>query len=223
MGVGALTIFACLMFWPVMIGNTGIALAGDVFGPAMGALTLGLFSRGELARRLGLNSAFDHAGNVAIAAGAGLVGWWFSQRAVFLLVPACAMLAAAATLSISAAAIDHQRAREADADENGPCTTSGLGVLPTCRPLLVYAVRAPLPFRQCAPTAARGQKLALSHRRVATAMMSACIIAAQFIMLPIALAVGLYADRIGRKPIWLLGFALLPVRAALYTFSDDPT
>ncbi len=40
-------------------------------------------------------------------------------------------------------------------------------------------------------------------------------------MLPIALAVGRYADRIGRKPILLIGFTILPIRALLYTLSDN--
>jgi MFS family permease len=40
-------------------------------------------------------------------------------------------------------------------------------------------------------------------------------------MLPVALLVGRTADRIGRKPILLVGFAVLPVRALLYTFSDN--
>jgi MFS family permease len=52
-------------------------------------------------------------------------------------------------------------------------------------------------------------------------MMSSCIIAAQLIMLPVALIVGRTADRVGRKPILLLGFAVLPVRALLYTFSNS--
>ena len=52
-------------------------------------------------------------------------------------------------------------------------------------------------------------------------MMSVCIIAAQAIMLPIVLLVGRGADRWGRKPILLIGFSILPVRAALYTLSDD--
>jgi hypothetical protein len=62
---------------------------------------------------LGRNAAFDHAGNVAIAAVMGAVGWLCSQRAVFLLVPVCAVLTAATTLSIPAAAIDARRARGA--------------------------------------------------------------------------------------------------------------
>jgi MFS family permease len=66
-----------------------------------------------------------------------------------------------------------------------------------------------------------GQKLALAHPDLATAMMSSCIIAAQIIMLPIALWVGRTADTWGRKPILLIGFGILPIRAVLYTFSDN--
>ena len=52
-------------------------------------------------------------------------------------------------------------------------------------------------------------------------MMSACIVAAQLVMLPIALLVGYKADIWGRKPLFLAGFAILPIRAALYTLSDN--
>jgi MFS family permease len=222
LAIGALALFAWPSFWPVMIANTAIGVVGDVFGPAVAALTLGLFARTALARRLGRNSAFDHAGNVAIAAAAGVIGWWFSPRAVFLLVPVCAVLCAAATLSIPSEAIDHERARGADSENGDRRSTSGLAVLLTCRPLLVYALCTLLFHFANAPLLPLvGQKLAAAHHRLATAMMSACIIAAQLIMLPIALAVGSYADRIGRKPILLLGFAILPIRALLYTLSND--
>jgi MFS family permease len=224
LAAGAVTIFTLPNFWPVMIANTLIAVVGDVFGPAVSALTLGLYARRALAGRLGRNSAFDHAGNVAIAAAAGAVGWMLSQRAVFLLVPVCAALAIVATLSIPAAAIDHDRARGADADEHANTASSGFGVLLTNRPLLVFAVCALLFHFANAPLLPLvGQKLAAVHKDLATAMMSACIIAAQLIMLPIALAVGRYADRIGRKPILLIGFTVLPIRALLYTLSDNTT
>ena len=52
-------------------------------------------------------------------------------------------------------------------------------------------------------------------------MISACIVAAQLVMLPIALMVGRTADTWGRKPILLIGFGILPLRAALYTLSDN--
>jgi MFS family permease len=40
-------------------------------------------------------------------------------------------------------------------------------------------------------------------------------------MLPIALLVGRTADSWGRKPLFLAGFAILPIRAVLYTLSDN--
>src|SRR6202162_37514 len=52
-------------------------------------------------------------------------------------------------------------------------------------------------------------------------MMSACIVAAQAVMLPIALLVGRTADSWGRKPQFLAGFAILPIRAVLYTLSNN--
>jgi MFS family permease len=222
---GAITIYALPGFWPVMITNAVMAVVGDVFGPAVAALTLGLYVRRELARRMGRNSAFDHAGNIAIAAAAGVVGWALSQRAVFLLVPFFATLAIVSVLTIPAGTIDHERARGADDGGNAPeraGPTSGWRVLLGCRPLLIFGLCTVLFHLANAPLLPLvGQKLALSHRDLATAMMSACIIAAELIMLPIAVVVGRTADRIGRKPILLIGFAVLPVRAMLYIPSDQ--
>lgn len=226
LGIGALVIFAAPRFWPVMIANTSIAVVGDVFGPAVAAVTLGLYTRQHLARRMGRNSAFDHAGNVAIAAAAGGIGYLFSQRAVFLLVPVFSLLAAIAMLSIPRSAIDENRARGLGDDETAEAADrekpSGYSVLLQCRPLVVFALCAMLFHFANAPLLPLvGQKLAQAYPTWATAMMSSCIIAAQLIMLPVALAVGRTADRIGRKPILLVGFAVLPVRALLYTFSDN--
>jgi MFS family permease len=218
LALGGIAIFAWPSFWPVLTANTMIAVVGDIFGPAVAALTLGLFARAELPRRLGRNSAFDHAGNVAIAAAAGAIGWAFSQRAVFLLVPVSAVLATVAALSIPASAIDHDRARGGAADAG---SGSLWRVFAGSRPLLVYGVCTLLFHFANAPLLPLvGQKLAQQHPDLATAMMSACIIAAQLIMLPIALLVGRSADRFGRKPILLIGFGILPVRAVLYTLSD---
>jgi MFS family permease len=221
-GISAATIAAAPSFWPVLMANSLMAIAGNVLGPAVAAITLGLFRPQDLARRLARNSAFDHAGNVAIAVVAGAVGWALGQRSVFLLVPFFAALAAGAVLSIPAGAIDHQRARGAEPGQGAAQAVSGWTVLIECRPLLVFACCAMLFHFANAPLLPLvGQKLALANPQYATAMMSSCIIAAQLVMLPIALFVGRTADRLGRKPIFLVGFAILPIRAVLYTLSDD--
>ena len=41
LGLGAIVIFALPRFWPVAIANSLMAVVGDVFGPAVAALTLG--------------------------------------------------------------------------------------------------------------------------------------------------------------------------------------
>jgi MFS family permease len=225
LGVGAIIIFAWPSFWPVLFANSLMAIVGDVFGPAVAALTLGLYARKQLARRMGRNSAFDHAGNVGIAVVAAAVGYAFSQRAVFLLVPIFAVLASIAVLSIPAKAIDFNRARDLDGERDGAASAAkpaDYGILFKSRSLVVFGLCVMLfHLANAALLPLVGQKLAAAYPEEATAMMSACIIAAQAVMLPIALLVGRTADSWGRKPLFLAGFAILPVRAVLYTLSDN--
>jgi MFS family permease len=221
LGVAALVIYAAPSFWPVMIANAAMSVVGDVFGPAVAALTLGLFARQYLARRMGRNSAFDHAGNVAIALAAAAVGYLYSQRAVFLLGAVFAVLATGAVLSIPASAIDQRRARGFDGEKHAEAE-SGYRALLQTGALMIFALCVLLFHFANAPLLPLvGQKLAAAHPKEATAMMSSCIVAAQLVMLPIAVMVGRKADKWGRKPIFLVGFAILPIRAVLYTFSDN--
>ena len=220
MTVSAFIIFTFPTFWPMALATSVLALAGDAFVPAVAALTLGLVSREQLARRLGRNSAFDHGGNIAIALVAGGVGYLFTQRVVFLLVPLFAALTSAAALTIPAGAIDHDRAR--DLTHDGAGAAAGLSVLFKTRPLAIFAASALLFHFANAPLLPLvGQKLAFQFPKEATAMMSFCMVAAQGVMLPIAIFVGRNADRLGRRPIFLIAFAVLPIRAALYVLSDN--
>jgi MFS family permease len=225
LALGAVTIFVWPSFWPVLVANSLIAVVGDVFGPAVAALTLGLYARKHLARRMGRNSALDHAGNVVIALMAGAIGYAFSQRAVFLLVPVFAVLAGLAVLSIPSKAIDQNRARDLDGEAAGDkhnTAPAGYAVLLKIRPLVIFGLCVMLFHFANAPLLPLvGQKLAAAYPQEATVMISACIIAAQLVMLPIALMVGRTADTWGRKPILLIGFGILPLRAALYTLSDN--
>ena len=92
MAFASLIIFGLPTFWPMAVAFGVLAIAGDAFAPAVAALTLGVTPKSGLARRLGRNSAFDHAGNIAIAIVAGAIGYVLSQRAVFLMVPVFAIL-----------------------------------------------------------------------------------------------------------------------------------
>ena len=222
MTAAAAIIFVAPTFWPMALALSVLAVAGDVFAPAVSALTLGLVTRDMLARRLGRNSAFDHGGNIAIALLAGAVGYAFSQRAVFLMVPVFAVLACAAVLAIPANAINHDRARDLATDGEAHGSAAGYRVLFETRPLMIFALCAFLFHFANAPLLPLvGQKLALQFPDEATAMMSFCMVAAQGVMLPIAILVGRNADAWGRRPLFLVAFAVLPVRATLYPLSDN--
>jgi MFS family permease len=93
----------------------------------------------------------------------------------------------------------------------------------TCRPLLIFAICVTLfHLSNAALLPLVGQKLALQDRKLGTSLMSACIVAAQIVMVPMAMLVGRKADSWGRKPIFLAGFAVLPIRGVLYTLTQNP-
>jgi MFS family permease len=135
------------------------------------------------------------------------------------------VLAGIALLSIPAKAIDLNRARDLDQEPDGagsPAGAAGYNILFKSRSLVIFGLCVMFfNFANAALLPLVGQKLAAAFPKEATAMMSACIVAAQLVMLPIALLVGRTADSWGRKPIFLIGFAILPIRAVLYTFSND--
>ena len=228
-GTCALAVSALAIAWSptfpvVLTADILLAIAGAIFAPTVAAITLGITQQQALPTRLGRNTAFDRAGNIFIAILAGVVGWAFSQRAVFYLVPLFAILTSVAVLSIPAHAIDHDRARGLD---TGSSTTEhekpvGWSVLVESRALLVLtAANALFHFANAPMLPLLGQKLALAHPGAETALTSACIITAQLVTIPTALMVGWKANSWGRKALLLIGFAALPVRGVLYTLSDN--
>ena len=128
-------------------------------------------------------------------------------------------------LSIPADAIDYNRARDLNGEHDAAAAATraaGYGILFKSRPLVIFGLCVMLfHLANAALLPLVGQKLAAAFPKEATAMMSACIVAAQAVMLPIALLVGRTADSWGRKPLFLAGFAILPIRAVLYTLSDN--
>src|ERR1700735_1132434 len=177
MTVAAAIIFVAPTFWPMALALSVLAVAGDVFAPAVSALTLGFVTRDKLARRLGRNSAFDHGGNIAIALLAGAVGYAFSQRAVFLMVPVFAALTSAAVLAIPAHAINHDRARDLTSDDEAKGAAAGYRVLFQTRPLMIFALCAMLFHFANAPLLPLvGHKLGLEVPEEGTARMSSCMV-----------------------------------------------
>jgi MFS family permease len=201
--------------------------AGSIFAPAVAAVTLGIVGPRAFGRRIGRNEAFNHAGNAVAATLAGAAAYFWGPIVVFWLLAAMATASIFATLSIPAETIDHHVARGLDDSTERGAThrdqPSGFQVLLTCRPLLVFAAATVLfHFSNAAMLPLVGQKLALVNKELGTTLMSVCIVAAQLVMVPVAVVVGRKADDWGRKPIFAAALAVLALRGALYPLSDNP-
>ncbi|WP_225613446.1 MFS transporter [Pseudomonas sp. Pdm06] len=200
------------------------AVAASVFAPAIAAISLGITGAKAFTRRTGRNETFNHAGNACAALLAGGFAWLFGPIAVFYLMAAMALASIVAVSCVSAEAIDHDVARGLEAGQlvHGP-VPSTLRVLLDNRTLLLFAICCGLfHLANAAMLPLVSQKLAQANVHLATPLTSACIVAAQLVMVPMAWLVGVKADAWGRKPLLLAGFLILPIRGVLYVLSDDP-
>jgi MFS family permease len=219
--VGAFAMSLFPNFWVVAAAQAVIGSADAVFPAAVGAISLGIVGPELFTRRVGRNEAFNHAGNAFTAITAGVAGWLLAPRAVLWLVAALAATSILAVLAIKSRWIDHDLARGSDKGRDGQ--PSGLRVIFECKPLLIFTASITLfHFANAAMLPLLGEKLAQSNKGVETLFMAACIIIAQIVMVPMAILVGHKADTWGRKPIFLAGFAVLPIRGVLYTLTQNP-
>ena len=224
-GSVVLPLYPGFLFVATTQALTGIAAA--IFAPALAAITLGIVGPRAFARRIGRNEAFNHAGNAVAAALAGGLAFAFGPVVVFWLMAAMALASIVAMLAIPAGAIDHDVARGLheleQAKGHSDDQPSGFRVLLTSKPLLVFAAATVLfHFSNAAMLPLVGQKLALVNNALGTTLMAACIVAAQVVMIPVAVIVGRQADNWGRKPIFACALAVLILRGALYPLSDNP-
>ncbi len=210
-------------FWAVTATQAVAAIGGAVVGPAVASLALGLVGSGALARRIGRNEAFNHSGNALSAAAAGALAWKFGPIVVFWLMAGLAVLSVIAVLRIRAADIDNKAARGCPEGEEDGAAVSIWQLLSGNRPLLIFAALAFLfHLANAAMLTSVSQLLARSMGKdAATSLTAACIVAAQLMMVPVAMIVGRKADDWGRKPIMIAGFAVLALRGFLYTLSQD--
>jgi MFS family permease len=229
--IAALVVTASCLVLPFTASFTWVALtqalsaaAASVFAPAIAAISLGITGPKAFTRRTGRNETWNHAGNACAALLAGGLAYLFGPVAVFYLMALMALASVVAIACINPDAIDHDVAR--GFDPQGPAhgeQPSGLSVLLHNRPLLLFALCCALfHLANAAMLPLVSQKLSLVNLHLATPLTSACIVAAQLVMVPAALLVGAKADIWGRKPLLLAGFLILPLRGVLYTLSDDP-
>lgn len=221
--VGCVLMITVPTFPFIVAAQASIGAAAAVFPPAIAALTLGIVGHARLARRTGRNEAFNHAGNVIAAVLAGAAGYYIGYWTIFYLVAGMAAASATSVLLIREGDIDHALARGALESDGGREKVVGIGKLLQDRRILIFAASAVLfHFANAAMLPLVGEKLTQGLSRGASALMSACIIAAQVVMVPVAVLASRFAESWGRKPVFLIGLAVLPVRGFLYTLTVNP-
>lgn len=200
-----------------------IGVASSVFPPGIAALSLGLVGRESLAQRVGRNEAFNHIGKVVLAIAAALLGMTLGQRWIFYLLFAYAAGGVFAALRLKNEDIDNEAAREAAVERPGPgreaVVSRELKVTDLLRdrriPVFLAAVIL-FHFSNAGLLQMVGQVLARSSENRSSLYMSACIIVAQIVMVPLAIVVAKASNRVGRKPLFLVAYAVVALRAFLF-------
>ena len=225
-GVGVLALGALLVafvptFWSVMSAQVLIGATSSVFGPAICAISLGIVGHHLFDARQGRNQSFNSAGNVVAALSMGLIGYFVSNRSIFFFVALSTIPTLFALRLIRGDEIDYERARGAteNVEDGRPV---GAAVLLKERPLIIFLICAVMfHFANAAMLPLLGEMLAKGHGRSSMMFMSACVVTTQFVITIIAAWSGRKASSWGRKPLLLIAFGVLPIRAVLYTLTSN--
>jgi MFS family permease len=221
LALGSLLIAFLPTFWSVMSAQALIGATSSVFIPAICAISLGIVGHRMFDARQGRNQSFNSAGNVVAAVSMGLLGYLVSNRSIFFFVVICTLPTLLSLSQIRADEIDYERARGAGKSDDGGQPV-GAATLLKDRPLVIFLVCAVMfHFANAAMLPLLGEMLAKGHGRSSMMFMSACVVTTQFTITMIAPWSGRKAGFWGRKPLLLIAFGVLPVRAVLYTLTSN--
>ncbi len=201
-----------------------IGSASAFLGPLIAAVTLGLVGHAYFTRQTSANQAWNHAGNMIAAMLAAILALTWSALGVFWLVAAMACGMIVCALLINKDEIDHDLARGGVAEENaGEKAPEGILSLFEDRRLFVFAICIFLFHSANASMLPLvSQKLSSnSDAEHGVAFTAACVIAAQLVMIVMAIFCGKKADVWGRKPLLLIAFLVLPIRGILFSQFDN--
>jgi MFS family permease len=209
-------------FYPVLFSQLGVGFTQSVYAPCVAAITLGIVGQAALSQRVGRNESFNHLGNMLAAIIAGLIGRYISYEGIFYFAIVQCLLLVVAVLVVREQDIDHDLARGAATETGQPASVAGVKELLANRNILVFTVAIALfHFANAPMLPLLGQKLGLADQKNSSLYLSGAIIVAQGVMVFVARYAGKASEN-GRKKVLLAAFVLLPVRALLFAFIDNP-
>jgi MFS family permease len=208
------------------LGSVGLVLqgvTGGLLGPAIASISLGLVGHSALPERLGRNQRFASIGALVGAILMGLTGYFSSYQAIFLTTVALSLPLFLSLSLIGGTDIDFGRSCGALDNPAGEKLMKisrralwqdpRLRVFSLCLFLFQLANASVLPLAS--------ETLARDAAAASSLIVSAMIIVPQFVVAFAAPWAGQQAKSWGRRPLLLIGFAALPVRALAFSLTSD--
>ena len=215
---GALLLATTTTWTGVAPAQVLIGIAGAILGPALAAITLGIVGPRKFDRQFGRNQGFNSAGNVVTALLLAGVSYLAGLRSIFILAASLSIPALLVLSRIDSSDIDNQKARGDHSESDAAPPPSWWRALLTNRPFVLFLVCVFLfHLSNAAMLPQLGEMLAHGSAKLSAPFMSACILVTQLVIAASASWLGKMAAEHGRKPLLLLGFAVLPIRGVLYT------
>ena len=217
-----------IALWPILpvvfAASVLQGVTGGILGPAVAAISLGLVGHTALAERLGRNQRFASAGALIVTGLMGIIGYFLSYRAIFFVSAALVLPLLLAIARVRSADIHFGRScGQPDHHESTPPPRAerlslsknlNLPIFAGCLFLFQFANASMLPLV--------GERLAYRNGTGASFIISALIILPQIVVALSAPWVGQLAQSQGRRPLLLIGFGALAVRALLFAVTVDP-
>jgi hypothetical protein len=219
-GASALMLALSPAFSIAMASYVLLAACTAALGPATVAISLGLVGHVALGERLGRNARFAAFGNGVAAAAMGLCGHFFSTRALFFLTAALALPAILALTCIPGNTLSPATATVSEPPQSH---AGGLKCLAGNRALLVFTAGIVLfQLANVALLPLLGGIMARRSSEWATLSIAAATVVPQLVVAAVSPWVGQQAAGRGRRPLLLVCFAALSLRAALFALVSSP-
>ena len=217
-----------IALWPILpvvfAASVLQGITGGILGPAVAAISLGLVGHTALAERLGRNQRFASAGALIVTGLMGVIGYFLSYRAIFFVSAALVLPLLLAIARVRSADIHFGRScGQPDHHESTPPPRAERLSLSKNLNLLIFAGCLFLfQFANASMLPLVGERLAYRNGTGASFVISALIILPQIVVAISAPSVGQLAQSWGRRPLLLIGFGALAVRALLFAVTVDP-
>ena len=215
------------LFWLVVVGQVILGIVEPLFAPAISAISLGLVGQLCFGTRVGRNQAFGAAGNVVSSIVMGLLGYYVSNQSIFFFVAGVSIPALIALLCIRQNEINYDRSRAAGHTEIGMTVVSFrellLQIIRDRRLLIFFTCVILFHFGNASMLPTMVQMYARDRSPGSSfVFMSACVVVTQLVSTLLAAWVGRRADIWGRKPLLLVGWAVVPLRGFVCMLTRNP-